>query len=119
MGFVKYKTSKDKRKLRIRKRAMKQENRYRLSVFRSNKYNYAQIIDDFARKTLVSASESDLTAAEKKKTKTERARLVGVSLASKAKKAKVKMVVFDRGQYQYHGRIKALADGAREGGLDF
>ena len=119
MGFKKYRNLKEKRKLRVRKKFIKHRDRYRLSIFRSSKYNYAQIIDDKQRKTLVSASELDLTDEEKKKTKSERARLVGIYLGKKAKEKKVTKVVFDRGQYRYHGRVKALAEGAREAGLDF
>lgn len=119
MGFKKYSNKKEKRKLRVRKKLMKHEDRYRLSVFRSNKFSYAQIIDDWNRKTLVAASETDLTEEEKKQTKVERAKAVGKHLASKASEKKIVKVVFDRGQYRYHGRIKALAEGAREGGLEF
>ena len=119
MGFKKYKNLKEKRKLRVRKKLRKREDRYRLSVFRSNKFSYAQIIDDWNRKTLVASSEADLTEEEKKATKVERARLVGKHLAEKAKKQKIVKIVFDRGQDRYHGRIKALAEGARDGGLEF
>lgn len=93
--------------------------RPRLSVFRSNKTIYAQIIDDKARKTLVSASEKEIKLKIKGKTKVEKARLVGEILAQKATKKKIKKVVFDRGSYRYHGRIKALAEGAKKGGLEF
>lgn len=92
--------------------------RLRLAVFCSNKYTYAQIIDDEAGKTLVSASEKDLTPKEKG-TKTERARFLGKVLAQKAIKKGVKYLKFDRRNYQYHGRVKTLAEGAREGGLKF
>ena len=93
--------------------------RPRLSVFRSNKQIYAQIIDDTAGKTLVAAASSDQSIASKKVTKIEQAKLVGMLLAEKAKEANVEKVVFDRSGYVYHGRIKSLADGAREGGLKF
>lgn len=119
MKFFKYKTKKEKRKLRVRKNLLKREDRFRLSVFRSNKFSYAQIIDDWNRKTIVSASEKDLKDDEKKLPKTERAHLVGKSLAVKALQEKITTVVFDRGSYKYHGRVKALAEGAREGGLKF
>lgn len=82
--------------------------RFRLSVFRSNKYIYAQIIDDKKGVTLVSAS-GDKTEAAK----------VGEELAKEAKAKKIVKVVFDRGEYKYHGQVKALADGARKGGLSF
>lgn len=91
--------------------------RARLSVFRSNKYIYAQVIDEEKQYTLVSASEKDITKPVG--TKTERARLVGQLLAQKAKKKRVSEVFFDRGRFTYKGRIKALAEGAREGGLKF
>lgn len=90
----------------------------RLSVFRSHRYIYAQIIDDQKGVTLASASEADLKPS-KKATKTEQARLVGEALAQKALKAKIKKVWFDRGRFRYHGRVKALAEGARKGGLKF
>ena len=86
----------------------------RLSVFRSSRFMYAQLIDDVSGKTLASAS--DMGA---KGTKTERAKLTGVKLAENAKQNKIKKVVFDRGGFSYAGRVKALADGAREGGLKF
>lgn len=86
----------------------------RLTVFRSNKYIYAQIIDDLKQKTLVSASEKDIQDGG---TKIEKAKKVGQVLAEKALEQKIKKVVFDRGEYRYHGRIQALAEGAKEGGL--
>lgn len=91
--------------------------RLRLSVFRSNKYIYAQIIDDQKQHTLVSASERDI--GKTSGSKTERAKLVGKILAEKAKKLKIKNVFFERGQFRYQGRVKALAEGAREEGLEF
>ncbi len=93
--------------------------RPRLSVFRSNKQIYAQIIDDVAGKTLAAATSIDKEIASKDINKVETAKLVGQLLAEKAKQAEVETVVFDRGGYVYHGRVKALADGAREGGLKF
>lgn len=92
--------------------------RLRLAVFCSHKYNSAQIIDDEAGKTLVSASEKDLDSG-KKGTKTEKAELVGKVLAQKAIKKGLKYMKFDRRSRKYHGRVKALASGAREGGLEF
>lgn len=94
-------------------------SRPRLAVFRSNKYIYAQIIDDSKGKTLVAASEATLKWPKKKLTKIERAFMVGEVLASQALKKKIKTVVFDRRKYRYHGRVKALAEGARKGGLKF
>jgi large subunit ribosomal protein L18 len=93
----------------------------RLSVFRSGKHIYAQLIDDVAGKTLAAASSLEKTLSEKLKTgaDTEAAAEVGKLIASRAKDAGVEAVVFDRGGYQYHGRVKALADAARESGLKF
>lgn len=88
----------------------------RLSVFRSNKYTYAQLINDTKGHTMVSVSTRLI---KDKKVKTEKAKLLGQMLAEEAKKAGIKTVVFDRGYYQYHGRVKAVAEGAREKGLKF
>lgn len=90
----------------------------RFSVFRSNKYNYIQIVDDEKGKTLVFASDLELKKAGKLK-KAEKAFEVGKLIAKKALDKKISKVVFDRGGYQYHGRIEKLASGAREGGLKF
>lgn len=94
------------------------KKRLRLSVFRSNRWIYAQIIDDEKGQTLVAAAEREL-GKETKGTKTERAGLVGELLAKKALKKGIKKVYFDRGRFKYHGRLKALAEGARKGGLAF
>ncbi|MBQ9181492.1 MAG: 50S ribosomal protein L18 [Bacilli bacterium] len=91
----------------------------RLNVFRSNKNIFAQIIDDDARVTLVSASTIDKELKLENGSNVEAAVKVGELLAKRAKKAKIKKVVFDRGGYLYHGRVKALADAARENGLEF
>ena len=104
-------------KRRIRKNVFGTSERPRLSVFRSNKQIYAQIIDDTNGVTLAASSSYNNKAA--KGSKSEVASIVGKELAEKAKKAGVESVVFDRNGYQYHGRVKALADGAREGGLTF
>lgn len=113
--------SKQDRRLRIRRRIRKtitgSGNVPRLSVFRSNKDIYVQLIDDNAGKTL--ASESSLKIESKGKSKVEISFEVGKSIAVKAKEAGIEQVVFDRGGYLYHGRIKSLADGARDGGLKF
>jgi len=93
--------------------------RLRLSVFRSNKYICGQIIDDKKGRTLVAAGEKDLVRGKKRITKTERARLVGKILAERALKEGIEEVWFDRRKYRYHGRVKALAEGTREGGLKF
>lgn len=104
-----------KRQVRIRKKIRATSDTPRLTVFRSNKHIYAQIIDDAQKKTLVSARETSDT----KNTKIERARVVGMDLAKAAVAKKITAVVFDKGSYAYHGRVKALAEGAREGGLTF
>ena len=100
--------------LRVRKKVNGTTERPRLNVYRSNKAIYCQIIDDLKGHTLAAASSVGLTG-----TKTEQATAVGKLIAEKAKSAGVESVVFDRGGYLYHGRVKALADGAREGGLQF
>ncbi|MCR8561736.1 50S ribosomal protein L18 [Mucilaginibacter sp. BJC16-A38] len=109
----------DRIKMGIRKRLSGSSIRPRLSVYRSNKGIYAQIIDDVTGKTLVSASSlsKDFTAAEG--TKIDQSVAVGKLVASKAIAAGIKDVVFDRNGYLYHGRVKSLAEGAREGGLNF
>ncbi|MCA9970765.1 MAG: 50S ribosomal protein L18 [Anaerolineales bacterium] len=106
---------------RIRMKISGTPERPRLNVFRSLDHIYAQVIDDHAGHTLVSASTIDkaLVGELNGKTKKEQATLVGKMLAERAQAAGIKTVVFDRGGYRYHGRIKALADGARAGGLEF
>jgi len=105
-----------KRHERLRLRISGSVDRPRLSVFRSAKYIYAQVIDDETGRTLAAASsrEADLAGA----TKVDAARSVGRAVAERAKAAGVSAVVLDRGGYQYHGRVRSLAEGAREGGLD-
>lgn len=105
-------------KRRIRKKLFGTSKVPRLSVFRSNKQIYAQIIDDTKGVTLASASSYNNKATDNKP-KSEQAALVGKELAEKALKAGVETVVFDRNGYLYHGRVKSLADSAREGGLKF
>ncbi len=106
---------------RVRKDVLGTAPRPRLSVFRSLSEIYAQVIDDSAGKTIVSAStiDNDLRGQVKGLKKTEQAKLVGKKIAERAKSKGVKMVVFDRGGFRYSGRVKALAEGAREGGLEF
>ena len=106
-----------RRHRRVRGKVSGTADRPRLVVFRSNKGIFAQLVDDEARRTLASASW--LGQRSFKGTKTEQATAVGKALAAEAKKAGVETCVFDRGGYLYHGRVKALADGAREGGLEF
>ena len=107
-----------KRHKRVRAKISGTPERPRLNVFRSAKHIYAQIIDDVSGKTLVSASslEKDFACEG---TKTDAAKQVGVNVAERAKAKGIENVVFDRGGYVYHGRVKALAEGAREGGLQF
>jgi large subunit ribosomal protein L18 len=107
----------EKRRRRIRGRVTGSPVRPRLSVFRSNKRIYAQIIDDTTGHTLAAAGSHE--GELKGLAKADAASTVGKVLAERAKAAGVTRVVFDRGGYLYHGRVKALADGAREGGLDF
>lgn len=112
----------ERRTRRVRKTLRKVANgRPRLSVYRSSKNIYAQIIDDAAGQTLASAStlDKDIRAALSKGTDKAAAEAVGKAIAERAVKAGVKDVVFDRGGYLFHGRVKALADSAREGGLNF
>ena len=104
---------------RIRKTIMGTSTLPRLCVFRSNKEIYAQIIDDETRTTICSASTLDKDLKIKNGSNVEAAKVVGKAIAEKAKKAKVTKVVFDRGGYLYHGRVKALAEAARENGLEF
>lgn len=109
-----------KRSIRIRAKVSGSKDKPRLCVFRSSRYIYSQIIDDKAGKTLVASSEREIkTQSGDKMTKHEKAKLVGKLLAQKATKAKITSVVFDRNGYKYHGRVKSLAEGAREGGLKF
>lgn len=110
-----------RRHIRVRKTVSGSPARPRLAVFRSLKHVYAQIIDDTAGHTLVSATdlEADLRDVAKDKKKSDIARLVGEQLAKKAKDKGITTVVLDRGGFKYHGRVKALAEGARKGGLSF
>lgn len=103
---------------RIRKRIKGTAKRPRLSVFRSLKYIYAALINDDLGKTIVSANEKEIKGA-KKMSNIERSEAIGKLIAEKAIKNKIKEVVFDRSGYKYHGRIRALADGARKAGLKF
>lgn len=91
----------------------------RLSVFRSNADVYAQLIDDVTGQTLAAASSRDKDIAAQKVTKSEKSKLVGAAIARKAGELGIKTIVFDRSGYLYHGRVKSVADGAREGGLQF
>jgi large subunit ribosomal protein L18 len=111
-----------RRQYRVRNRVVRDSHgRLRLSVFRSNRHMYAQIIDDVAGKTLVSAStvESEIAGSGGVGGDQDAARKVGQLVAERAVKAGITQVVFDRGRFAYHGRVAALADAARESGLDF
>lgn len=126
------KTSREKRKLRIRKKVVGSVEKPRLSIFRSSKHTYAQVIADDGHRTIASAStlDKEVQAAVAKLAKGQEsskessksvlaARAVGMVLAERAKAASVGQVVFDRNGFLFAGRVKALADGAREGGLNF
>lgn len=118
MALSKYER-RERLRMRIRKTVDGTESRPRLAVFRSNKEIYAQIIDDVSGKTITAASSRDKDIDASKVNKTEAAKLVGKAIAEKAVKAGVDTIAFDRGGYLYHGRVKSLAEGAREGGLKF
>ena len=106
-------------KQRIRSRLSGSSEIPRMSVYRSNKQIYAQIVDDVTGKTILSASSKEKEIADQKVNKIDQAKLVGKSIAGKAKDKGIETVVFDRNGYLYHGRIKSLADAARENGLKF
>lgn len=117
MNQDKIRISRLHRKVRVRHTVKGTNLRPRLHVFRSNRFVYAQIIDDEAGKTLVAASEKEI--AEVKGTKITRAGEIGKLIATKAKKKKINKVCFDRGANKYHGRVKAVATSARAAGLEF
>jgi large subunit ribosomal protein L18 len=104
--------------MRVRKKIKGTAERPRLNVYRSNRYIYVQLIDDVSATTLASASSYE-KGVDQSGSKIERGKRVGALIAERAKAKGVESVVFDRGGYLYHGRVKALADGAREGGLKF
>ncbi|HHM23412.1 MAG TPA: 50S ribosomal protein L18 [Bacteroidetes bacterium] len=114
-----------RRKMRIRKKVYGTPERPRLTVFRSARHIYAQIVDDVSGRTITGVSSltpalrEQVEALRKEKGKTEVSKLVGKELAKKALEKGIERVVFDRNGYVYHGRVKAVADGAREGGLKF
>ena len=112
----------ERRRRRSKRHAFGTEARPRLVVYRSLSHIYGQLVDDVSGKTLATASSSEKAIAPKSKkpvTKTELSSMVGKELARRAKKKKISKVVFDRNGFLYHGRVKAFADGAREGGLKF
>ena len=108
-----------RRHTRIRKRIHGTAERPRLAVYRSLAHIYAQVIDDDSGRTLASASDVESGLRDAAGTKSEVARQVGAAIAERAKAAGIEQVVFDRGGFEYGGRVRALADAAREGGLDF
>lgn len=108
-----------KRKKRIRKKVNGTAERPRLSVFRSTKHIYAQVVDDLSGATLAAASTLRKDLKGEKRTKVEDARVVGRAIAAACKEKGIEKVVFDRNGFLYHGRVKALADAAREAGLSF
>ncbi len=110
------KTPLERRHRRVRKKVIGSPERPRLAVYRSNRHIYAQVIDDVAGRTLAAASTLVVDGDGDPKAK---AKAVGVQVAERAKAAGVERVAFDRGGFRYHGRVQALADGAREGGLEF
>ena len=121
MGKLSPRDARLRRHLRIRKKVVGNPDRPRLAVFRSLAHIYAQVIDDTTGRTLVSAStlDADVRGQVEGKNKTARADLVGRAIGERAKAAGVTKVVFDRGGNLFHGRVKALADSAREAGLEF
>ena len=114
-------TPRQVRHRRVRKRVYGTSERLRLNVFRSSAHIYAQIIDDTAGRTLAAASSIDQEVRESLtgKSKLEKSQAVGELIARRAREAGISRVVFDRGGYRYHGRVKAVAEAAREGGLEF
>lgn len=114
--------ARQRRHLRVRAKVRGSAARPRLNVFRSSAHIYAQVIDDAEGHTLVAASSREpdvLARLADEKTKTDKAKIVGLIIGERAKEAGIDSVVFDRGGYKYHGRVKAVADGARESGLTF
>ena len=119
MAFNRKTFRRNRIKMRIRKTVHGSSDRPRMTVFRSNRDIYVQLIDDHAGVTLASASSAIAGIREQKGTKIEKSAMVGKLIAEKAKEAGINTVVFDRNGYLYHGRVKSLADAAREGGLIF
>ena len=107
------------RHIRVRKKVSGSKSRPRLAVFRSSKHIYAQIIDDITANTIASASSLDAAGKSEGETKSESAKIIGSLIANRAISKGIKSVVFDRGGFKYHGRVKSLADAARKGGLKF
>jgi len=112
-------SARQKIRYRIRKKISGSSQKLRLSVFRSNKDIYCQLIDDANGTTIASASSRQKDIAAQKGNKVEASKKVGEAIAKKSQELGIKNVIFDRGGYLYHGRVKAVAEGAREGGLEF
>ncbi|MEK9154921.1 MAG: 50S ribosomal protein L18 [Patescibacteria group bacterium] len=110
-----------RRKIRTRAKISGTKERPRLSVFRSNNYTFAQLIDDESKNTMIGASTKDIkkSGAKEKKSKTAAAESLGELIGKKALEKGIKKIIFDRGPYKYHGRIKSVAEGAKKGGLQF
>ncbi|MFQ5848122.1 MAG: 50S ribosomal protein L18 [Candidatus Methylomirabilales bacterium] len=121
IDWNKKRAARQRRHRRVRKKVFGVPNQPRLSVFKSHRHIYAQIIDDLAGRTLVAAStfSPEFRGRGVKGTKADAAKVVGEILAEKALKVEIRRVAFDRGGYKFHGRVKALATGAREKGLTF
>lgn len=115
---VSKKTKRIIRHKRVRSIIRGTNSRPRLSVFRSSKHVFVQLVDDDAKKTIIGISDTEASKS-KKMTKSDRAFAIGKLIAQKAGEQKIKKVIFDRGGYQYHGRIQKVAEGARDGGLEF
>jgi len=119
MRALKLKKEQYLRRRKKKKKAFANKDEMRLCIFKSTNHIEAQIIDDFNQKTIVSASSKEKEFSKKKVTKTELAALVGTSLSKRVKGKKINKIYFDRNGFRYHGRVKSLADAAREGGLKF
>lgn len=113
------KLKKERRARRVRAKIFGLPTRPRLSVFRSNQHLYAQLIDDSSGKTICAVSDATLGKGKSRHLKIDEAKAIGKALADKAKALGVTKVTYDRGAYKYHGRVKSLAEGARENGLEF
>lgn len=111
--------SRDTRRKGVRKRVIGSQERPRLCVFRSHKFTYAQLISDESGSVIVADSTQRVSAEENSPKSVESAKLLGQRIAELAKNADIKSIVFDRNGYRYHGRVAAVAEGAREGGLEF
>lgn len=121
MAKTTLRVARQRRHFRVRKKIAGTSQRLRLSVFRSLRHIYAQVVDDLTGHTLASAStlSPEILKNNSQKVKTEKARLVGSLIGQRALQKGIKQVVFDRGGYKYHGRVKALAEAARQAGLEF